>query len=256
MKRRLLFLFAAVVLAACSQDETWEPEASLPGKSGVVFRLTEAPYDNLPATRSSEKASVGYDRLEYYIMDSNGIPAADMQAQWRPETSEIVAEGLHEGDYTLLILGVRGDADEDGAEIRTLTSASDTWLEFPEEMSRPLAAEYFYSRTPFRIAAGQAYLQREISMRRIIGCVEFAFTYNNPLVRTAVESRELTLGETVAFHTSFTADSLYEGRSTERIRVSELEESATLNFPPLADEGGGAIGRNYHRDSKLHGRPH
>lgn len=239
MKRRLLFLLASAssLLAACSQDEAWEPQAPPPGDSGAVFRLKAASYDNLPATRASEKEPTGYDRLEYYIMDSNGTPAADMQMQWRPETSEIIAEGLHEGDYTLLILGIRGDADKDGAEIRTLTNASDTWIEFPEEMSRPLEAEYFYSRTPFHITSGQTELQREVSMRRIIGSVEFTFTYNNPLVRTAVASRELTLGEEVAFRTSFTADSLYKGSSTGRIHVPDLEEGAALNFLPLADEG-------------------
>lgn len=110
---KAIYLFAclsACLITSCNREEWGDGKPSSDRKS--VFHLVTDPYHGRNATRASEPAT-GYDRVECYIMNTDGTLPFGVKARWRAETSEIVAEGLREGDYLLLVLSVRGDESKD-----------------------------------------------------------------------------------------------------------------------------------------------
>ena len=84
-------------------------------------------------------------------MDASGEAVPNLKGRYDSATSELRIEGLHEGDYRLLVLGIRGDAAADGVTVRPIRHLDEEWLTFPETLDSPLAAEYFYSQTPLRV---------------------------------------------------------------------------------------------------------
>lgn len=207
----------------------------------TTFHLMQSDYDGetTPATKS---IATPYDRMEHYIMDADGQVVTNIRTAYNPSTSEIVAEGLHEGSYVLLTLGIRGDYTSDKANIHRIQSATDTWLTFPDTLDHPLRAEYFYSRTPFHVSLVEtedgrhevASLQRQVVLRRIVGRIDFNFTYNNQYVRTALTEQQLELQE-VFCYTSFSADSTFDGRSQGYMSPIDLtNQKSFLLMPTVA----------------------
>ncbi len=137
----LLSLLCSALFMACHEEQ--DILTTTTDLSRTTFQLVQSDYEgeNSPATKT---IAASYDRLEHYIMDAEGQPVTNIRTAYNPSTSEIIAEGLHEGSYVLLTLGIRGDYASDKAEIRHLTSSTDTWLSFPETLDQPLEAEYFY----------------------------------------------------------------------------------------------------------------
>ena len=64
-------------------------------------------------SRSSENETSLYDQLYYFIVDENGEKVKNIKSYYEASTSEIYTEGLHKGDYRLLVLGIKGNAAED-----------------------------------------------------------------------------------------------------------------------------------------------
>lgn len=229
-----LLLTLGVLLGACDQDEARLPVET----SRTVFKLGYVPYDNT-LTRSVDHGGTSYDRLEYYIMDESGRPVEGVKSLYRPETSEIVAEGFHEGNYRLLVLGIVGDYEKDGVVINTLSHLSDVWLTFPEELNTSLRAEYYYSQTPFSVSLRQTAdgvveevsVGPEIRQRRIMGRMDCSLGYTNDYVRTAMVSREMTLFAP-RFYTQFSADSLFSGETAGRDMTFDLDESEIRYLMP------------------------
>lgn len=150
MKKVYLFsLFLPAILMACHDEQDYFE--TIKEQPRTTFHLMQSDYDGetTPATKS---IATPYDRMEHYIMDADGQIVTNIRTAYNPSTSEIVAEGLHEGSYVLLTLGIRGDYTSDKANIHRIQSATDTWLTFPDTLDHPLRAEYFYSRTPFHVS--------------------------------------------------------------------------------------------------------
>ena len=101
-------LLAGVFLASCETEEFGYSGIS-EGRSQAVFRLCVQDYDGV-ATRQAGMSDGGFDRVEFYIVDRSGRPLTDVKAIYSEASSAVMAEGLPEGDYTLLVLSIRGDA--------------------------------------------------------------------------------------------------------------------------------------------------
>lgn len=238
-KITLITILCNMLLVACVHEE-WEGPAS-EKMTGAIFKLYNAACES-NLSRNSDPEEARYDRLEYYIVNEDGDCVKDIKSKYNPETSEISVEGLHEGDYRLLVLAVKGDATQDHAEIHTLTNSSDTWLTFPEDLHKPLTAEYFYSQTPFTVSLQQsdngqqetAAIHRNIEQRRIIGKVTFDFGYNNPYVRNAVLERTVSFQE-ARFYTTLSGNGTMSGQSDNTMEDIALNDAASYYFMPLYD---------------------
>ena len=213
MKKLIFGLFFCVTLIAACTDE----KQMLPGRetTSTIIKLGAVDYENKQVRSGSEEEKI-YDRVEFYIMNEQGEPVKGSKSYYKPETAEIVAEGLQAGKYTLLVLGIQGNEEEDGAVIHSLERVNDEWLTFPQEHSAPLKAAYFYSRTPFEVvtkptAEGEVeeiLIDKTIYQKHIMGKARFEFTYNNPYVRTAVTDKQVIIRHE-GFYTSFSADSSF-----------------------------------------------
>ena len=243
MKRmtRVTFItfLCSLLLVACSQDE-WETVVDT-DSSEAVFKLYDMDYGEADSRTESLEES-RYDRLEFYVVDEDGNRVNDMKGKYNPSTSEISVEGLHEGDYRLLVLGIRGDASQDRAVIYQPAHISDAWLVFPEDLQKPLEAEYFYSQTPFTVSIRQgengnqeiASIRQDIRQRRIVSKVNFEFGYVNPYIRYAVTEKHLSFGE-VYFCTTFSGNGNFSGQSNGVMGDLSLNENVSYLFLPLAD---------------------
>lgn len=226
-----------LLLTSCSQDDGNDMHQV--AKPGVRFRLYDQDYQDEQQTRTVTETDANYDRVEYYIMDEYGYPVENIRSTYLPATSEIVAEGLMEGDYVLYVLGIKGDETSDQVTIHPLTQSSDVWLTFPENLQQPLRAEYFYSKTPFRVRVEQTVdgiyemvsLEKKIVQRRIIGKLDFGFTYHNPYIRTAVTSTTVQFGNAF-FYTSFSADSIFSGSTDGIMNSLPVKDIPTSYFMP------------------------
>lgn len=148
MKKITLITFlCSLLLMACSREE-WDNVTNT-DKPEAVFKLCDVGYNDV-LSRASTLDESRYDRLEYCIVDENGNRVQNTKSKYNPLTAEIYVEGLHEGNYRLLVLGVKGDESQDGATIHDLNNADETWLEFPADLQKPLDAEYFIHRLRLR----------------------------------------------------------------------------------------------------------
>ncbi len=242
----VLLLTLGVLLGACESGDMEMPADA--GTSGTVFKLGRDPFENMSTTRSANEEKARYDRLEYYILDESGKPVEGVKSLYRAESSEIVVEGLHEGDYSLLVLGIVGDYERDGVVINTLSDISDVWLTFPENMNTSLCAEYYYSRTPFSVIRHQTAdgmiemvsVDTEIHQKRIMGRMDYSLGYSNDYVRTAMVSRKVNL-VSPKFYTQFTADSVFSGQTSGQDMTFDLDESESLFFMPSLSSFEGTV---------------
>lgn len=243
MKRiAYVLLTFAILLAGCRQDDA--ADYGNPAADTITFRLQYDDYEG-DATRSASLRRADYDRVEFHVADSSGDIVGDMKGLYDASRSEIRIEGLHEGDYTLLVLGIRGDETRDMAAINDLLHIDDEWLRFPDDLDRPLEAEYFYSRTPFSVVAVPgaggnvitAIIDGETVQHRIVGRADFTFDFNNIYVETAVETNSVSIASP-HFHTGLTGGGAFTGRSNGTSMTLDLARSASYLFPPTVDGSG------------------
>lgn len=238
-KVTFITFLCSLLLVACSQEE-WQTTVDT-DTSEAVFKLYDMNYSEGNSRVESRQES-RYDRLEFYVVDENGDRVEDTKGKYNPATSEISMEGLHEGSYRLLVLGVKGDESKDRAVIYQPKHLNDTWLSFPEDLQKPLEAEYFYSQTPFTVNVRQTEsgkqevvsIRQDVSQQRIIARADFEFGYNNPYVRYAVTDRHLSFGE-VYFCTTFSGDGSFSGKSNGVMEDLDLNENTSYLFMPLSE---------------------
>lgn len=244
MIKKGLFL-ACIAYASVSCTKQFENDGGIDSSRGneTVFRLYSAGFDNTSARSEEPATKAVYDFLDYYIIDDSGKVVTGIKSKYKPETAEIVAEGLHEGNYRLLVLGVKGNKENDGATVNKVTNINDVWLSFPKDLSKPLECEYFYSDTPFNvtIAATEGGKQEIISseesatQHRIVGKVKFDFEYENLYIESAVTGNVVGM-ENPRFYTSMTAGKLFSGQSDGTMNVLDLFDENEYLFMPTVED--------------------
>lgn len=226
------------MLTGCRQDD-WSPSVPAAAGDAAVFRLRGGAYDGA-ATRV-EDLRTDYDRVEFRVVDAaSGDVIGDLRGLYHPDGSELRIEGLREGDYRLLVLGIRGDWSRDGVEVHPISHIDEEWVSFPADLGEPLAAEYFYSQSPFTVRtdiSSEGIVTSQVTgtetlQQRIIGRADFTFAYENPYIRTALVSSRATLGE-ARFHTGMTGAGEFTGESDELSLETDLGEVSTYCFLPL-----------------------
>lgn len=235
LQRYFLFLLVIPFLFACDEQDSWEKQPD--AVRGIVFHLTEEPFDG--ETLQTTKSTGEFSRVEHLIVTEDGEAVPNIKSTYLPDSRKIFAEGLQVGDYKLLVLAVVGDETQDQATIHPISSIHDTWLTFPENLQRPLEAEYFYAQIPFSVSLNSNGQEEsslsEVSLKRIIGKISFDFSYNNDYVRTAVT--ELTMdASNTRFYTSFSANQEYSRQSDGSFQIQSLLEKKELLFMPVVGE--------------------
>ena len=222
MKRIVTFVWGTLLLAAvsCTQEASLpQPGGDAAPARGAVFHLSSAAYDDAP-TRGEALDEGSYDRVEFCVVDAAGAVVPNLKGRYDTATSELRIEGLHEGDYRLLVVGVRGDAAADGMSVHDIRHADEEWISFPADLHRPLGAEYFYSQTPFQVVVRsgadghteEVILADRAVQRRIVGRVDFSLTFRNPYVEAAFVGSRAELEE-CRFRTGLTGSGELTGES-------------------------------------------
>lgn len=240
--KRFLFvvLWSSLFMASCEQDE-WSSTPSAAKGDQAVFQLNYAAYEG-DATRSAHSRLADYDRVEFRVVDTSGAVVDGIRGLYDFATSELRIEGLREGDYRLLILGIRGDEQADGATIHAIGHTDEEWVTFPSDFPEPLRAEYFYSQSPFTVrisASSQGQVSYEVTgtetlQQRIFGRVDFAFTYENPYVRTALLATRAQLSG-ARFRTGMTGAGTFTGQSDEISLEVDLAQMPSYSFLPTVE---------------------
>lgn len=235
----MTMVFCGLMLSSC-RSAKWDEAAP----AGISVRLSAGCYLNESLTRDADGHEEGYDRTEFCVADRNGNIMTDVKGIYSKEGSVMELEGLHEGEYTLYILAVKGDEDKDGAVIHNVRNDSEVWLSFPQDLCRPLEAEYFYSRTDFtvtRVPGGDGYehiadLPPDIVQKRVVSRLDFAAEFRNPDIANAVVANTAVLKDAV-FFTGLTAAGEYAGESMPGTGAIDLTGGSRLLFMPLAGNG-------------------
>ena len=144
---------ASFIMSACTSEQV--PSIPVPGAGddAIRFSLACVPMgEEASGVPVRAQALAHYDHVEFFVSDaSDGGRVKGLKGFYDKETSSVVIEGLREGEYSLQILGIKGDSSADRASICDVSDVSDVWISFPEDLGRPLSAEYFYSSTPFSV---------------------------------------------------------------------------------------------------------
>lgn len=241
MSKRITILLAGLAMLVACQSEEPQPAPRPQQSGGVVFELQCEEYAAAESRAASLRAT-DYDRVEFGVADSDGNIVGELKGIYDAATSQMRIEGLREGEYQLLILGIRGNSDRDGVRFHRMRRMDDLWLSFPETLDRPLQAEYFYSQSPFSVIsrttdAGQvqeAVVEQTPVQRRIIGRTDFSFTYNNPYVAAAVLEKQAEV-EAPRFRTRFSGGGAFSGESDGADIALTLDEQQSYLFPPTVD---------------------
>jgi len=242
---------AAATVLSCAK----EPAGMQTGErhsSGISFSLSPAGYedeaggvpDGEAYSAGGTRPDVGYDRVEFAVIDMDGKAAGGLKGFYDPQSSSVNIEGLREGSYSLLVLGVKGDYERDGVEFFRISDVSDTWMTFPEDMESALSAEYFHSSTPFSVKAVHGDDGKElvadvtgaISQRRVVGRLDLSHEFANPHTESAVLSNEVIL-DSPRFFTGMSADGAFTGTSSAgRIVLDAAKKKEFLFMPTVEGE--------------------
>ncbi|MDY3267410.1 MAG: hypothetical protein SOX26_07835 [Phocaeicola sp.] len=261
IKKGLLLAFMAFASVSCTEQFENDGVISNTGDNGAVFRLYSSDFGNL-ATRSGETSTrAEYDFLDYYIVDESGKVVSGIKSKYKPETSEIMVEGLHEGSYRLLVLGIKGNKENDNASINIITDINDVWLSFPENLERPLENEYFYSNTPFEVVIAETdggkyetIVSEDIATQnRIVGKVKFDFEYENLYIESSITQNQTDM-DTPRFYTSMTANNVFTGQSNGTLNVLDLMGNHEYLFMPTVEGSSltgniGMVSRRYNGET-------
>ena len=127
LQRYFLFLLLIPFLFSCDEQDNWEnrPDTT----RGILFHLSEEPYDG--ETPQTTRSTGEFSRVEHLIVTDEGDPVPNIKSTYLPESRKILAEGLQTGSYKLLVLGIIGDESKDQATVHAISSIHDTWLSFP-----------------------------------------------------------------------------------------------------------------------------
>lgn len=228
---------AFLALLACGKQD---PQRPVPQQSGISFRLSGAAYEGSGQERT---AAGSYDRVELAVADAGGRIVDGLKTGYDRASSTVYLEGLREGEYRLLVLGIKGDSGSDGAVVNHIDELSDTWLELPGD-AFPLKAEYFYSSTPFSVVRSAtpegfeyvADLSGTVEQKRIVSRVDFSFVFSNPYVEAAALSRRAVL-EAPVFYTGLSAGGSYSGASSGGdIELDVSGGISCLFFPTVGEK--------------------
>ena len=241
MNRITYVLLSCIVLLTACRNEEWM-EYSSPSFQGIAFKLQYNDFEET-AIRSNSYQKADYDRVEFCVVDESGSAVNGLKGLFDPSTSEIRIEGLREGNYRLLILGIKGDPTDDGVMIRSIQHIDEEWLTFPSDLQNPLRAEYFYSQTPFSVvsqagASGHeisAVLSDELIQHRIIGRTDVSFTFNNLYVETALSTKKVSF-QSPRFSTRFLGSGSFSGESDSPSFTLDLNAQNSFLFPPTPEK--------------------
>lgn len=250
MRRIIIFTFLSLLFfVSCSNDDMYSGSEMPSGKKGLVFNLKEENFEGNGNTRSSDIKAGSYDNLFFYIADEDGEILTTARISYDTSTSEIYAEGLHEGDYRLLVLGVRGDYTKDKAVINDISDMDETWLAFPADMVKPLDAEYFYSQLPFTVRKDEggeiADINMDITLKRLVGRLDIDFIYNNRYVENATVER-LVIFSDARLYTSVTGGGNFGGETESSTVEIPVDGDHSFLFMPTVEGGNGVSGEIIH----------
>lgn len=251
MKFRNMILMSMASAAAAISCTRENGMVTLPGPlgEGISFTLSPEDYADAGAGNSgpaqlTSAGPDGYDRVEFAVIDMDGKAVGGLKGFYDQQSSSVNIEGLREGSYRLLVLGVKGDYERDGVEFFRISDVSDTWMTFPEDMESALSAEYFHSSTPFSVKAVHGDGGKElvadvtgaISQRRVVGRLDFSHEFANPHTESAVLSNEVIL-DSSRFFTGMSADGAFTGTSSAgRIVLDAAEKKEFLFMPTVEGE--------------------
>lgn len=127
MKRITIFalIIGLLFMVSCTNDDIMNSGNTGPGHGSIRFRLKKSAYIGDINSRTESVNTGDYDKVFFYIADSDGDIMTTVHAKYNTLTSEIYAEGLHEGDYNLLVLAIKGDETADRAEINEISCMDD-----------------------------------------------------------------------------------------------------------------------------------
>ena len=243
-------MFMAAVSAAVSVScirENGVVTLPWPLDEGISFTLSPEDYAGAGNSGPAQLTSAGpdgYDRVEFAVIDMDGKAVGGLKGFYDQQSSSVNIEGLREGSYSLLVLGVKGDYERDGVEFFRISDVSDTWMTFPEDMESALSAEYFHSSTPFSVKAVHGDGGKElvadvtgaISQRRVVGRLDFSHEFANPHTESAVLSNVVIL-DSPRFFTGISADGAFTGTSSAgRIVLDAAEKKEFLFMPTVEGE--------------------
>lgn len=241
-KNAILALISFLLIVSCTNDDMMSGDNTLLGRGGIRFRLKESAYLGDNSSRTESVRTGDYDKVFFHITDAEGDIVTTVRAAYDASTSEIYAEGLHEGDYNLLVLAIKGDDTDDRISINEISNMRDEWLTFPADLHKPLEAEYFYSSTPFEVRRATTgngdsefiSINQDIVQQRIVGRLDFNFIYSNRYVENAVTERRIKLNDT-HFYTSLNGDGTYGGMSDGVMDDIVVGNTLSYMFMPVVE---------------------
>lgn len=233
-----LSILVTMLALACTREDYQD----LPSSDSVetVFRLGKSSYE-ANGTKGGMETDARYDKLFYYITDNEGNVIDNVKSYYDSESGVIKAEGLHEGEYRLIVLGIDGDDSKDGVVVNNISHVDEDWIVFPESARTPLNAEYYYSQTDFvvrTITGSDGKLQEVadipdmIPQKRIITRIDFTFDFDNIYVANSVVSQTAST-DGPRFYTRFSGNGTYGGSTDGNLSDINLMDRNQCLFMPL-----------------------
>ena len=255
-----ILLISIILFPACVEEDYLDSVSSENTFGNFSFLLVHEEYaekqpagnlkgdsqtksNSSPSHKDARQTLSNYDKVEFVVVDENGNKVNGVKGLYDKNTSNMHLEGLHEGSYRILILGMKGDMATDKATIHRINHISEVWLSFPEDLAKPLECEYFYSITPFtvrKVFSSDGYelvteISEKIVQRRIVGRMDFVFSYNNSYVKTAVTSNTIQFNTNSRFYTQISGEGMFAGESNGEMKVLDMSEHTEYLFMPTVE---------------------
>lgn len=226
MKRYLILILVVFGLTSCqySLDEQQKND-----RLNFTFEV-EQYADGQPIS----KAQAGTDKITQLtvgIYNTNGVLVSDLITTQSPDLTELSIEGLEDGEYTAVFIGVGERRSAQKPLLVLPDRIEETWLPNPEKGAAH-NNEYFYTKNQFTIKDNKG-VSSKVSLKRVVGRVDIEPVFTDGQWTKGGIKSILVSFEDGSFYTSHKVDNSYSGAGP----LNDYEAIDHFNFYTLPTTG-------------------
>lgn len=226
MKRYLILISVVLGLTSCQYSLD---EGQKNNRLNFTFEVEQ--YTDSQPTGKSQAGTDKITQLTVGIYNANGILVSDLKTTQSPNLTELSIEGLADGEYTAVFIGVGERRSTEKPLLVLPDRIDDKWL-FEPEQEPTHNNEYFYASNQFIIKNNKG-VSTNVSLKRLVGRVDIEPVFTGEQWTKGSIASILVSFEDGSFYTSHKADNTYSGAEP----LNDYEVIDHFNFYTLPTTG-------------------
>lgn len=230
MKRYLILILVLLVFVSCKRSFD---EPSHGDSQYFTFQL--APYaDSSPGEKSQSRAAESeLTQLVAGVYNPAGTLVSSVIMSQSPDLTKLSVEGLMDGDYTAVFIGVAEQRTTQKPTIVMPSQIDEQWLADPTR-GMPHNNEYLYAKSQFTIKDNKG-VSSSITLQRIVARVDIEPDFTGQQwTKGSIASLRITFSDE-SVYTTHNADGTYGTTAGEILDFEVVDHFSLYTLPTVGD---------------------